>query len=115
MKIELFTQLMKTLFWRRVMFSSCRDYLRVNPPSTARTCPVIKDASWLSRNTIVAATSSGAPIRLITERSVVQLGSSPVLVLSGVSIRPGATALILTRGSLSFRANDFVEEIYQLL
>ena len=69
------------------MSSPYRDYLRVNPPSTARTCPVIKDTSWLSRNTIVASTSSGAPIRPISERSVVQLGSSSVLLLSGVSYK----------------------------
>ncbi len=86
-------------------------YFKVNPPSTASTWPVMNEASSLSRNDTADAISSGWPIRLIIDTSVVQLGSSPVLALSGVSISPGATAFTRTSGSLSFLAKDLVSEI----
>jgi len=41
---------------------------------------------------------------------VVQLGSSPVLSVKGVSIRPGATQFTLI-SPLKYLANDFVNEI----
>ena len=83
---------------------------RVNPPSTVRICPVIKVALSDNKNSTASAISLGFPTLLIIEKSVIQLGSLPKLSVSGVSTRPGATALTLTL-SPKLLANDFVKDI----
>src|SRR3989338_2605749 len=90
-------------------------YFNINPPSTGKICPVINDASSLSKNSIAEAISSGLPILFIILKSVVQLGSSPVLFDSGVSISPGAIAFTLTSGSSKYRAKDLVKDIMPAL
>ena len=63
-----------------------------------------------NKNIILSAISSGLPILFIIEKSDVQLGSSPVLSVKGVSISPGATQLTLI-SPLKYLANDFVKDI----
>src|SRR6478609_2793265 len=77
------------------------------PPLTARTCPVIYDASSEARKLTAAATSAGEPILPIgicDAQSV--LADSVIAFVMSVSIRPGATTLTVTfRDATSFASD----------
>jgi hypothetical protein len=73
---------------------------RLPPPSTQIVCPVINAASSDSKNSIVAAISSGFPNLPIgiEERTACssELPTGRILLKSSVSIGPGAMAFIVT-------------------
>src|SRR5207245_1224708 len=91
--------------------SSPSSYWAGLPPSTRNDAPVMKDALSDERNTMVWATSSGAPTRL-SGTVVIKpafLSSVPVKRFSiPVSIGPGATALTRTPDPAASSAADLV-------
>src|SRR5438094_5882470 len=91
--------------------SSPSSYWADLPPSTRNDAPVMKDALSDERNTMVWATSSGAPTRL-SGTVVIKptfLSSVPVKRFSiPVSIGPGATALTRTPDPAASSAADLV-------
>src|SRR5215218_4675693 len=82
------------------------------PPLTARTCPVIYDASSEARKHTAAATSSGVPSRpsgICSDQSRFALSTSPRVI--SVSISPGATTFtVIPREAIS-RASDLHKPI----
>ena len=82
------------------------------PPLTARTCPVIYDASSEARKQTAAATSSGVPSRFSGIRDLPLLtrllGDRRVM---SVSIRPGATTLTVMPREATSSATAFANPI----
>src|SRR5216684_3805330 len=95
-------------FW----VSGSRDYPADFPPSTKRTCPVVKDALLEARNTTALAISSGLPTRWSGTAPTRPAFRSalPVKRLSiAVSVGPGATALTRTPEPAASSAADLVK------
>ena len=82
------------------------------PPLTARTCPVIYDASSEARKHTAAATSSGVPSRFKRNlrRPLVARPSVIARVMS-VSISPGATAFTVMLREATSCASAFANPI----
>src|SRR6266700_4825414 len=88
-----------------------RYQLARKPPSTHRLCPTTNDAASEASQTTASATSAGLPIRRTGKPAATALMSAmPELIIIGVSIRPGDTALMRMRWDAYSSAAERVSE-----
>ncbi len=84
----------------------------VSPPSTVNTCPVMKPAASLARNSTESATSCGSPSRPNGIRwQTCSRISSPNAAVISVAMNPGATALTVMFRPARYRATVRVKPI----
>src|SRR5205814_1162025 len=109
---RIFVTLVRMLFVVQLHdFHVHRDHTCASPPSTARSAPVMNDASFDARNAAALATSSAEPKRPSGMCEMVSLrnasnasGGRPSLPKIGVSIGPGLIAFTRTLRPASSRA-----------